>query len=100
MKKLCSMFLALAACLMLTVPVLAAETPEVAGTGTEAGVGYAVSPWTNGYTYTVGPWVSNASYVVRPWEGNYTYVATPNASGYVYSPVWTGRSEGMGPVLI
>ena len=28
MKKLCSMFLALAACLMLTVPVLAAETPE------------------------------------------------------------------------
>lgn len=96
MKKLCSMLLALAACLMLTVPVLAAETPEVAGTGTEAGAGYAVSPWTNGYTYTVGPWISNASYVVRPWEGNYTYVATPNASGYIYNPVWTGRTEGMG----
>lgn len=112
MKKFCSMILALAACLMLTVPALAAETgaapgvagtameagaaPAVAGTDTEVGVGYAMSPWVNGYTYAVGPWINNASYVVRPWEGNYTYVATPNGSGYVYSPLWTGRAEGMG----
>lgn len=98
MKKFCSLMLALAACLMLTVPALAAGTgagPEIAGTGAEVGAGYAVSPWTNGYTYAVGPWTSNASYVVRPWEGNYTYVATPNYPGYVYSRLWTGRAEGM-----
>lgn len=97
MKKLCSMMLALVTCLMLTVPVFAAGSgaPEVAGTGAEAGAGYAMSPWNNGYVYSVGPWVANASYVVRPWEGNYTYVATPNSSGYVYQPVWVGGAQGM-----
>ena len=94
MKKLCSMLLALAACLMLTVPAFAAGTPAVAGTGAEAGVGYAVSPWA-GYTYVAGPWVANASYVVRPWEGNYTYVAAPNYPGYVYNRIWTNRTEGL-----
>ncbi len=93
MKKLCSMLLALVTCLMLTVPVFAAE---VAGTTAEAGAGYAMSPWNNGYVYSVGPWVSNASYIVRPWEGNYTYVATPNNSGFVYQPVWAGGAQGMG----
>lgn len=94
MKKLCSMLLALAACLMLTVPAFAAETPAVAGTGAEGGIAYAVSPWA-GYTYTAGPWVSNASYVVRPWEGNYSYVATSSYPGYVYRPIWSNRTESM-----
>lgn len=93
MKKLCSMMLALAACLTLAVPVFAAGTPEVAGTGTEAG--YAISPWTSAYTYVVGPWTSNASYVVRPWEGNYTYVATPKYPGYVYQRIWSDRAPSL-----
>jgi hypothetical protein len=100
MKKLCSMILVLASCLILTVPALAAEAALPAEAGAS---GYVVNPWTGGYVYTTSPWAANASYVVRPWETGYTYampangtyVAAPTRSNYVYDTIWTNRAQGL-----
>ena len=100
MKKLCSMILVLASCLILTVPALAAEAALPAEAGAS---GYVVNPWTGGYVYTTGPWAANASYVVRPWETGYTYampangtyVAAPTRSNYVYDTIRTNRAQGL-----
>lgn len=92
MKKIISTVLALAACLMLTVPAMAAANSVYAAA---PGYTYAVGPWSSGYPYyyTSAPWNSNnASYVVRPWEGNYTYVQP--AGGYVYG-TWTAAPRGL-----
>lgn len=97
MKKICSLILTLAACLMLTVPAFAEElapTPEVGA------YGYTVTPWSGVY---MRPWSANASYVVRPWEsGYYTHVMPAGATyspaahtNYVYDVVWRSQNGSL-----
>lgn len=95
MKKLCSMMIALAACMMLSVPALAAEAAPAPEVGA---YGYVVTPWSSAYTYTSAPWAANASYVVRPWETGYTHVMpaggtySPAAhTNYIYDTIWRSQ---------
>lgn len=97
MKKLCSMLLVLATCLILTVPALAAEVAPAQEVGA---YGYVTVPWSSAYTWTAAPWSANASYVVRPWEtGYHTHVMpaggtySPAAhTNYVYDTIWRNQT--------
>lgn len=77
MKKIISLMLALAACLVLTIPALAAGQYV-----------YVRDPWSGGYYYN-----SWGGYYVGPWKGNYAY-GGPTRSGYVYG-MWPDADKGM-----
>lgn len=89
MKKIISTALALAACLLLAVPAMAAEVGSY---------GFVWDPWTGSYN----PWNGSYSYWngdYSYWNGDYTYwngpsyVAGPSRSGYV-SGTWSNQQRG------
>lgn len=89
MKKIISTALALAACLLLTVPAMAEEVGSY---------GFVWDPWTGSYN----PWNGSYGYWnggYSPWDGNYTYwngnsyVAGPSSSGYI-SGTWSNQQQG------
>ena len=97
MKKLCSMLLALAACLILTVPALAADVAPAQEAGAYA---YVTVPWSSAYTWTAAPWTANASYAVRPWETGYHSHVMPAGgtyspaahTNYIYDTIWCNQT--------
>lgn len=97
MKKIVSMMLALAACLMLTVPALAANT-AYAGVPNSGSYSYVVGPsvgyprYSYSYGYPYYNW-NNSPYVARSWDGSYPYGWVSN--GYVYDN-WTNSYRGFG----